>query len=136
MGGRGTFAAGYPVPYTYQTVGYINSVKVLEGIAGQHGLPESSHSSYAYIKLKPDGTFHEMRFYDKNHVLYLEIGYHPEQSLTGNRHTPVLHYHLYNPLFSKTKLAGKYRSDAIKATKSMRKQFAKYLRGVKSYDKR
>ena len=100
MGGRGTFAAGKSVPYTYKTVGFVDGVKVLEGIGGKHGLPESAHSSFAYIKLKPDGTFHEMRFYDKNHVLYLEIGYHPEKSLTGNTHTNVLHYHTYDPSFS------------------------------------
>lgn len=80
MGGRGTFAAGNPVPYSYQTVDTIEGVKVLEGIAGKHGLPESAHSSNAYIKFKPDGTFHEMRFYDKNRDLYLEIGYHPEKN--------------------------------------------------------
>ena len=138
MGGRGTFAAGNPVPYTYETVDYVNGVKVLKGMdgTGKHGLPESSHSSFAYIKLKPDGTLHEMRLYDKDHVLYLEIGYHPEPKLTGNRVTPVLHYHVYNPLFSKTKLKGNFRSDPIKATKAMRKHFAKFLRGVKSYDKR
>ena len=137
MGGRGTFAAGNPVPYIYKTVGFINGVKVLEGIAGKHSLPESAHSSYAYIKLKPDGTFHEMRFYDKNHVLYLEIGYHPENNLTGNRTTPVLHYHLYNPLFSLTKNGGnEYRSEAIKATKAMRKHFASFLKGVNIHGKR
>ena len=70
MGGRGTFAAGNPVPYSYQTVDTIEGIKVLEGIAGKHGLPESAHSSNAC----------EMRFYDKNRVLYLEIGYHPEKN--------------------------------------------------------
>lgn len=69
MGGRGTFAAGNPVDYTYKTVGYIEDVKVLEGINGKHSLPDEAHSSGAYIKLKPDGTFHEMRFYDKDHYL-------------------------------------------------------------------
>ena len=136
MGGRGTFAAGNPVPYTYKTVGFINGVKVLEGISGKHSLPESAHSSYAYIKLKPDGTFHEMRFYDKNHVLYLEIGYHPEPNLTGDRSKAVLHYHVYNPLFSTTKLEGRYRGTAIRATKAMRKHFARFLKGVKINHKR
>lgn len=81
MGERGTFAAGNPVPYTYKTVDRINGIKILEGIGNQHGLPKSSHSSFAYVKLKPDGTFHEMRFYNKAHELYLEIAYHPEPSL-------------------------------------------------------
>ena len=95
MGGRGTFAAGNPVPYTYATVGRIEDVKVLSGLNGKHGLPEESHSSYAYIKLKPDGTFHEMRTYDKDHYLTFEIAYHPEPKLDSSR-KPVLHYHLYD----------------------------------------
>ena len=131
MGGRGTFAAGKSVPYTYKTVGHVNGVKVLEGIGGKHGLPESAHSSYAYIKLKPNGTFHEMRFYDKNHVLYLEIGYHPEPSLTGNRRANVLHYHTYDPSFSVTKEGKGGRSGAYRATAAMKRHFRRFLVGVK-----
>ena len=51
MGGRGTFAAGRNVDFTYKTVGTIEGVKVLEGMYGKHALPEESHSSKAYIKL-------------------------------------------------------------------------------------
>jgi hypothetical protein len=32
MGGRGTYAAGNNVPYTYETVGKIEGVKVLQGL--------------------------------------------------------------------------------------------------------
>ena len=32
MGGRGTFAAGNPVPYTFETVDKIDGVKVLQPI--------------------------------------------------------------------------------------------------------
>ena len=95
MGGRGTFASGNSVAYNYETVGKIEGVKVLKGISGKHSLPEEAHSSDAYIKLKPDGTFHEMRIYDKDHYLVKEIAYHPEPSLTGNRHENVLHIHEY-----------------------------------------
>ena len=121
MGGRGTFAAGNPVPYTYATVGRIEDVKVLSGLNGKHGLPEESHSSYAYIKLKPDGTFHEMRTYDKDHYLTFEIAYHPEPKLDSSR-KPVLHYHLYDKKFNRT--------SAKKATKAMKKHYKKYLKGV------
>lgn len=34
MGGRGTFEAGNSVDYTYQTVGFIEDVKVLHGLNG------------------------------------------------------------------------------------------------------
>ena len=96
MGGRGTFAAGNPVDYTYETVGFIEDVKILQGINGKHSLPEEAHSSEAYIKLKPDGTFHEMRIYDKDHYLVKEIAYHPEPKLNGgNKSENVLHIHEY-----------------------------------------
>lgn len=121
MGGRGTFAAGNPVAYTYNTVGKIAGVKVLEGLNGKHSLPEEAHSSRAYIKLKRDGTFHEMRIYDKDHYLKYEIAYHPEKNIDPSR-KPVLHYHVYDRNFG--------RSDAIKMTKPMKKHFKKYLKGI------
>ena len=122
MGGRGTFAAGNIVAYVYRTVGKIEGVKVLVGLNGKHGLPEEAHSSRAYIKLKPDGTFHEMRIYDKDHYLKYEIAYHPEKNIDPSRN-PVLHYHVYNREFE--------RSKAIKMTKAMKKYFKKYMKGVK-----
>lgn len=134
MGGRGTFAAGNTVPFTYQEVGTIEGVKVLSGINGKHGLPESAHSSEAYIKLKPDGTFHEMRFYDKDHVLYMEIAYHPEQSLTGNRHTPILHYHLYDSRFSKNESGAFSRSKAFLLTDEMKLKYQRFFKGVQKID--
>ena len=100
----------------------------------RHGLPESAHSSEAYIKLKPDGTFHEMRFYDKDHVLYLEIGYHAEKSLTGDNHTPVLHYHLYDNRFSKNKDGAFDRSNARRLTDEMKNTYIKYFKVVTNFD--
>lgn len=134
MGGRGTFAAGNSVDYTYKTVSYIDNVKVLEGINGKHSLPESSHSSNAYIKLKPDGTFHEMRIYDESHTLVMEIAYHPEKTLTGDGCTPVLHYHLYDERFSKNKTGAFGRTGAHYLTDEMKKKYRKYFKGVTNYD--
>lgn len=96
MGGRGTFASGNNVIYTYKTVGKIEGVKVLRGLDGKRGLPVESHSSSAYIQLHPDGTFKMYREYDSNHYLTKEIAYHPEPKLAGNR-MPVLHIHEYQP---------------------------------------
>ena len=95
MGGRGTFALGNKVPFSYKTIDIINGAKVLEGINGKHSLPEESHSSNAYIKLKPDGTFHELRIYDDEHYLIKEIAYHPEPKLDKSR-KPILHIHEYS----------------------------------------
>ncbi len=121
MGGRGTFAIGNMVAYTYETIGFIEGIKILSGLNGKHGLPEEAHSSHAYIKLKKDGTFHEMRVYDKDHYLKFEIAYHPEPSLDKSR-KPVLHYHVYDRNF--------HRSSAMKMSKPMKKHFKKYLKGV------
>jgi hypothetical protein len=121
MGGRGTFAIGNMVAYTYETIGFIEGIKILSGLNGKYGLPEEAHSSHAYIKLKKDGTFHEMRVYDKDHYLRFEIAYHPEPLLDKSR-KPVLHYHVYDRNF--------HRSSAMKMSKSMKKHFRKYLNGV------
>lgn len=95
MGGRGTYAAGNNVSYAYETVGYIEGVKVLQGISNNSkGLPVESHSSSAYIQLHPDGKFKMYREYDQDHYLLLEIAYHPEPNLSKN-HKPVLHIHKY-----------------------------------------
>ena len=94
MGGRGTFAAGNNVAYTYETVGKIEGVKVLQGMNGVKGLPVEAHSDSAYIQLHPDGTFKMYREFDKVHYLTKEIAYHPEPNLTEN-HKPVLHIHEY-----------------------------------------
>ena len=141
MGGRGTFSAGNSVSYTYEVDtnfspdGKLNGIKVLKGIegSGKHGLPESSHSSLAYLKMNPDGTFNMMRIYDYNHVLRLEIAYHNENQLGKGK---ILHYHLYEPQFSKTNDKDgfkKYRSPAIKIHKntSLYRNLKKYLKGVK-----
>lgn len=125
MGGRGTFATGNPVPYSYQTIDTIEGVKVLVGINGKHSLPEEAHTSSAYIKLKPDGTFHEMRIYDNDHYLVKEIAYHPEPGLNGgNRQDNVLHIHEYK------RNNFKDRSPRL-LTEDEFRQFKKYLKGVK-----
>lgn len=94
MGGRGTFASGKTVAYSYETVGEIDGVKILHGIGQIRGLPVESHSSNAYIQLHPDGTFKMYREFDKDHYLVREIAYHPECKLSGHSR-PVLHIHEY-----------------------------------------
>jgi len=122
MGGRGTYAAGNNVPYTYETVGKVHGVKVLRGIGGKHGLPEEAHSSNAYLQLNRDGTARTLRFYDDQHNLRWELAMHRERSIDP-RNEPVLHYHLYDP-----KGMGKdWRGPAVKATKAMKKRWGKFF---------
>lgn len=117
MGGRGTFAAGNNVAYTYETVGKIEGVKVLQGLSGKHDLPVEAHSSEAYIQLYPDGNFKMLRFFDKGHYLTFEVGYHPEAELDKSR-KPILHVHEYleHDNFKKrtTRLMTEKEYDALK----------------------
>ncbi len=123
MGGRGTFAAGNNIAYTYETVGKIDGVKVLQGKDGNSkGLPAEAHSSGAYIQLHPDGKFKMYREYDKDHYLVREIAYHPEPNLTGN-HNPVLHIHEYK----RDKFAD--RTPRL-LTKNEYKKYKKYFKGL------
>ena len=65
-------------------------------ISGKHGLPEESHSSTAYIKLKQGVTFHEMCINNEHHYLIMEITYHPEPNLYNwNCSENILHVHEY-----------------------------------------
>lgn len=59
-----------------------------------HNLPVEAHSSEAYIQLYPDGNFKMLRFFDKEHYLTFEVGYHPETELDKSR-KPILHVHEY-----------------------------------------
>lgn len=129
MGGRGTFARGYSVAYSYETTEEIEGIKVLHGIGGKHGLPEEAHSSEAYIKLKPDGTFHEMRIYDSDHYLILEIAYHPEPAINnGNRVENVLHVHEYR--------RDNFKDRSVRhITQYEYEKYKKYFKGVPKIDK-
>lgn len=138
MGGRGTFAAGNPVPYTYEADtenfenGLYEGIKVLKGVEGsnKHSLPESSHSSFAYLKMNPDGSFNMLRVYDRGHNLRLEIAYHRENNLAKDL-PKVLHYHIYSTSFSQNK-TGPYIRTTNRLHKNTRlyKHFKKYFKGV------
>jgi hypothetical protein len=127
MGGRGTWAAGISVPPTYKQVSEIGGIKVLEGIGDEHGLPFESHTSNAYVKLRPDGSFHTLRVYDDKHRISLEIANHPEKDLALkyglDRSKPILHVHHYD--FTKSK----FRSDAELISPNLKKRYQSIWKG-------
>ncbi len=127
MGGRGTFAAGRNVDFTYKTVGIIEGVKVLEGMYGKHALPEESHSSKAYIKLRRNGTFHEMRIYGEDHLPVMDIAYHTEPNIDPSK-APVLHVHRYHGDVAN-------REPAEPITKEIYDKYSKFFVGVPKYDR-
>lgn len=124
MGGRGTFAKGNNVDFTYKTIEKIKYAKILQGIGKNHSLPVESHGSKAYIKLKKDGTSHEMRIYNKNKELIKEIAYHVEPKLSRNG-LPVLHIHIYKKAGDFTK-----REPRLLTQKEIIR-YKPFLRGIK-----
>ena len=116
MGGRGTFASGNNVVYTYETVGKIDGVKILKGIAGKHGLPEESHSSSSYISLSPTNNVKQIRLYKPNHTAKTDIEF------SIHRGKISLHAHDY--------VKG-VRQNARPLTNSEYKKYIKFFGGKK-----
>ena len=120
MGGRGTFAAGNQVPYCYETVEKIEGVKVLQGLYGNHNLPEESHSSDAYILIDSNGNFIRYREFNPDHTSKLDIDYHPEKRISGH-YKPVFHIHEY--------IEGVRNPRGRLLTETEYKKYKKYFRG-------
>ena len=122
MGGRGTFAINNPVPYSYETVGKIDGVKVLQKLDKKSsiGLPEEAHSSTAYILKYSNGNFKQMRFYNNDHTAKYDIDYHYEPKL-GSRTEPIYHIHEYKN--------GVRDKIGRKLTKSEYNKYKKYFKG-------
>lgn len=96
MGGKGTYAIGNNVPYTYETVDKIGGVKVLKGTGQAHNLPEEAHSSKAYLKVDSNGNFVRYREYNLDKTSHFDIDYHKEPQITGNKTEKVFHIHFYD----------------------------------------
>ncbi len=96
MGGRGTYSVGNNVAFTYETIGEIEGIKVLQGLGNKHNLPEESHTSKAYIKIDSQGNFIRYREFNDDKTTKFDIDYHIEQKITGNRVDEVFHIHFYD----------------------------------------
>ena len=85
MSSRGAYTKnGHVTTDEYKSTGYVldPNAKILVGNNGRHGLPDYSHTpNRIYIKLSHDNTLRELRQYDENGHLVLEIAYH---SASGN----------------------------------------------------
>ena len=121
MASRGAMAKnGHVTEDEYRTVRTVYDAKVLAGTKHAHGLPDYSHTPNSiYIKENSDGSFREMRVYNEKGRLYLEIAYHGEVHLTGNRNHPILHYHTYDEALK--------HSAAKRLTKELYEKYKKYL---------
>lgn len=125
MGGKGTFADGKNVPYTYEKIGEINGVKILEPLnkSSSLKLPEESHSSSSYVVLDKNGIFHQYREYNKEHLPVFEIGYHFEKGISeAGEH--VFHVHEYS------KPGVDNRKPARKITQAEYEKYKKFFKGV------
>lgn len=112
--------------YTSKDNKSVYDAKVLVGQSpDKHGLPDYSHSpNRKYIKENPDGSFREMRVYDEKGHPIIELAYHPEPHLTGNRHEYVLHYHTFDSDLKRT-LGGKVSETE---NSDIYNQYKKYLK--------
>ena len=123
MSSRGSkIRNGHVTTSEFKTVKEIYDGKVLIGTGNNHGLPDYSHTpGSVYIKENPDGTFRELRKYDEKGFPVIEIGYHPEPNLTGNRSEKVLHYHTFD------KKLGRHLGGRVSKKSHIYQLFKKYL---------
>lgn len=92
MGGRGTFAAGKQVAYTYETVDYVDGIKVLlpKDTKASISLPERSNTpGTSYLSYRKDGTFDQLRVFGDDRIPTLDIDY------GKHRGKKSLHVHYY-----------------------------------------
>jgi hypothetical protein len=101
----------------------VYDAKVLKGSNNKyHGLPDYAHSpNRIYIKENHDGTFREMRIYDDRGFPKIEIGYHPEPQISGNRHDKILHYHTFDSDLKR------YLEGKLKDAPELYEKYKKYL---------
>ena len=98
MSSRGSYIKnGHVTTEEYYSEKEVHGAKVLVGrTKASHGLPDYSHSpSRIYIKENKDGSFRELRIYDDKGYPVLEVGYHPEPSLTHGSTKSILHMHKF-----------------------------------------
>lgn len=128
MGGRGTYAIGNNVPYTYKTVGKIEGVKVLEPMNSKRSLklPEEAHSSSSYVLLDKDGVFHQYREYDSKHRVILEIGYHHEPRFGKG---DILHVHIHKS--PGVEFHNEAKKERIYPGHPIYEKYKKFFKGVK-----
>mgnify|MGYP004525105897 FL=1 len=107
-------------------------------LAKRIGVTEAAMSRYISgtrepkpdVIAKPDGTFHEMRFYNEHHYLIMEIAYHPEPNLNnGNRTENILHVHEY-PQQDNFRVRPAHR-----ITKQEYEKYKKFFKGVPKIEK-
>lgn len=126
MGGRGTYAIGNNVEYTYKTVGEIEGIKVLQPVNAEKSfsMPSEAHSSNSYIVLDKSGVFHQYREYNKALLPVFEIGYHFEKGISKHGEH-VFHIHEYS-------VPGiENRQHARNITPQEYEKYKKYFKGVK-----
>lgn len=124
MGGRGTYASGNNVPYTYKTIGTIDGIKVLVALDPQRrsSLPQEAHSSRGYISLNPrTGDFEQYREYGDNKRVLFDIDYHK----TSPNGPLILHWHTWDE--------NGIRSPELPPTPEIIQKFEDIMKGFKQW---
>ena len=94
MGSRGAFleGGGFSAPARWQTVGYVDGIKILlpKDPKASISLPERSNTpGTAYASYHKDGTFSQYIAFDANRMPVYEIDY------GVHAHVKSLHVHFY-----------------------------------------
>lgn len=94
MGSRGSFleSGGFRVPARWQTVGYIDGIKVLapKDPSASLSLPERANTpGTTYVIYRENGVFKQLITFDENRMPIYEIDYGP------HNHVLYLHVHFY-----------------------------------------
>lgn len=94
MGSRGSFleSGGFSAPAKWETVDYVDGVKVLasKDLKASISLPERSNTpGTSYVAYGKDGVFKQFIIFDDNRIPIYEIDYGP------HNHEKSLHVHYY-----------------------------------------
>ena len=125
MGSRGSFleSGGFSAPAKWQTVDYVDGIKVLapKNSKASISLPERSNTpGTSYLSYRKDGTFDQLRVFENDRIPKFDIDYGVHQGEKS------LHIHYYkNGVRSKEPIK-------IKEGDKIYEKYKRLFKGVKS----
>lgn len=125
MGSRGSFleSGGFSAPAKWQTVDYVDGIKVLapKNSKASISLPERSNTpGTSYLSYRKDGTFDQLRIFENDRIPKFDIDYGVHQGEKS------LHIHYYkNGVRSKEPIK-------IKEGDKIYEKYKRLFKGVKS----
>ena len=124
MGSRGSFleSGGFRPPARWQTVDYVDGIKVLapKDTKASRNLPERSNTpGTAYLLYRKNGDFDQLRVFGENRMPQFDIDYGVHEGVKS------LHVHFYSN-GKRSKLP-----DILQPDNSLYKKYKNLFKGVK-----